>query len=176
MTESCGCPPEAGNIDCGLPVQGFQRPARTVTACPECGKFGKPVEGQTVKALVSVSLRTVQDVQYLFCRTQICPVVYFSADSRQTFTIEQVRERVYQKEPEAPDVFVCYCFCYPIGSLRIALPEDRDVIVDNINTGINSGQCACDLRNPQGSCCLGNVRGMIKQLAKPTFVQRASNE
>ena len=37
-------------------------------------------------------------------------------------------------------------------------------IVDDINTGINAGQCACDLRNPQGSCCLGNVRGLIKRI------------
>jgi hypothetical protein len=36
--------------------------------------------------------------------------------------------------------------------------------VDDIDTGINTGQCACDLRNPQGSCCLGNVRGLIKRL------------
>jgi hypothetical protein len=38
--------------------------------------------------------------------------------------------------------------------------------VDDINTGISAEQCACDLRNPQGSCCLGNVRGLIKRLEK----------
>ena len=26
--------------------------------------------------------------------------------------------------------------------------------------GIQAGQCACDLRNRQGSCCLGNVRAL----------------
>ncbi len=40
----------------------------------------------------------------------------------------------------------------------------RAAIVDDINAGIQAGQCACDLRNPQGSCCLGNVREAIKQL------------
>ena len=39
-------------------------------------------------------------------------------------------------------------------------------MVDDIHAGINAGQCACDLRNPQGSCCLGNVRGLIKRLEK----------
>ncbi len=122
-----------------------------------------------MKALLSVSLREVQDLQYLFCRTQACPVVYFSSDGEQTFAVEHIRERVYQKEPEAQDVFICYCFRHTVGDLRVASSEDRTAIVDDINTGINTGQCACNLRNPQGSCCLGNVRQMIKRLEKPAF-------
>ena len=164
MSDSCCCPPEAGNTVCDLPTQNFRRPPREVNACPECGKVGKPVQGQTIKSLLSLSLRHVQDVRYLFCRTQTCPVVYFSADSEQTFTVQDVRERVYQKEPEAEDVFICYCFRYTVGEFRNASPEDRVAIGDNIKTGINAGQCACDLRNPQGSCCLGNVNRRIKQL------------
>ena len=166
MTDSCCCPPEAGNSVCDLPAQDFRRPPRTLNACPVCGKAGKSLHGQTIKSLLSVSLRQVQEVQYLFCRTQTCPVVYFSDDGEQTFTIEEIRERVYQKEPEAEAVFICYCFRHTIGELRSAAAEERSAIVDNIDSGINAGQCACDLRNPQGSCCLGNVRGMIKRLEK----------
>jgi len=169
MTESCGCPPEAGNAVCDLPAQNFQLPSDAEKICPECGKTGKPVQGQTIKAVLSVSLRRVQDVDYLFCRTQSCSIVYFSTDGKQNLTHGQIRERVYQKEPEAEDVFVCYCFRYTIGNIRAASPEDRTAIVDDINTGINAGQCACELRNPQGSCCLGNVRGMVKRLEKPAF-------
>jgi hypothetical protein len=164
MTDSCCCPPEAGNEVCYLSATDFQRPAHVVNACPECGRIGKPVQGQTVKALLSVSLREVQDVQYLFCRTQTCPVVYFSNDGKQNFTVEQVREQVYQKEPEADDVFICYCFRHTIGDLRTASPQERLAIVDNINTGVADGQCACDLRNPQGSCCLGNVCALSRRL------------
>jgi hypothetical protein len=171
MTESCGCPPEAGNAVCEFSAQDVQRLPRVVNTCPECGKAGKPIPRQTVSAMLSVSLRKVQDTQYLFCRTQTCPVVYFSAQSEQTFTIEQVCERVYQKEPEAEDVFICYCFRQTVGDLRAASLEGRLAIVDVINTGINAGQCACDLRNPQGSCCLGNVRGMIKHLLPPALAK-----
>lgn len=164
MSDSCGCPSEAGNIVCDLPAANSQRPPREVNACPECGKVGKPVQGQTIKAIMSVSLRQVQEVQYLFCRTQTCPVVYFSAAGAQAFTIQDVREGIYQKAPEADDVLICYCFRHTVGQLRNASAQDRVAIVDNINTGINAGQCACDLRNPQGSCCLGNVNRRIKQL------------
>ncbi len=169
MTESCCCPSEAGNAVCDLPAQDFPRPPRAPNACPECGKIGKPVGAQTIKAILSASLREVQDTKYLFCRTQTCPVVYFSANGEQTFTVERVRERVYQKEPEAQDVLICYCFHHTVGELRAASSEDRRVIVEDINTGINAGQCACDLRNPQGSCCLGNVRSMIKRLEAPAL-------
>jgi hypothetical protein len=53
-----------------------------------------------------------------------------------------------------------------VGNVRAASLEARLAIVDDINAGLNTGQCACDLRNPQGSCCLGNVRELIKRLNK----------
>lgn len=165
MTETCCCPPEAGNSVCELPAQGSKRPPRMAQACPACGMKGRPVPGQTVKALLSVSLRSVQDVQYLFCRTPDCPVVYFSNDGEQTFGVDQVRERVYQKEPDNDESFACYCFRHKVGEIRAASAEARSALLDNINAGIDAGQCACDLRNPQGSCCLGNVRDLIKRLS-----------
>ena len=166
MAESCYCPPEGGNSVCDLPARDFQRLPRTLNVCPTCGTAGKPVQGQTVKSLLSVSLRQVQDMQYLFCRTQTCPVVYFSEHGEQIFTIEDIRERIYQKEPEDIAVFICYCFRHTVGDLLAASPDGRLAMIDNINSGISAGQCACDLRNPQGSCCLGNVRSMINQLEK----------
>ena len=162
MSELCDCPPEAGNADYGLLAQNFKLPSRAMNACPKCGNPGRGVQGQTVKSILSVSLRHLQDVKYLFCRTQSCQVVYFSTDSEKVFTVEQVRERVFQKEPDAKDVLVCYCFHHTVGDLRTALSKERVAIIHDINMGINAGQCACDLRNPQGSCCLGNVRALIK--------------
>lgn len=167
MSELCGCPPEAGNAACDLPAQNFKLSPRAINACPECGNAGKAVQGQTVKLLLSVSLRLLQDGNYLFCRTQSCPVVYFSTDSKQVFMVEQVREQVYQKGPDTKDVLVCYCFYHTVGELSVAPPDRHVAIINDINTGINTGQCACDLRNPQGSCCLGNVRALIKRLEKP---------
>ncbi len=166
MTDLCCCPPEAGNAVCEAPAQAFPRPPRVANACPMCREKGKPVQGQTVKALLSVSLRAVQDVEYLFCKTRTCPVVYFSPDGKQTFTVEQVRELVYQKEPETEAVFVCYCFGHTLGEVWAMSVEDHAAMLADINAGIKAGQCACDLRNPQGSCCLGNVRGLISQLEK----------
>lgn len=133
------------------------------------GQKGKPVDMATVKTHLSVSLRHIEQTLYLFCRTRACPVVYFSSDGEQTFTTEQVRERVYQKEPDAEDVFVCYCFRHTVGEVQTASSAQRLATLDDINTGIKAEQCARDWRNPQGSCCLGNVREVIKQAEKITL-------
>jgi hypothetical protein len=135
-----------------------------VVTCPECGQAGKAVQGQTVKALLAVSLRAVRDVEYRFCRTSTCPVVYFASDGQQTFTCDQVQGSIYQKAQQDDATPLCYCFGYTVGTLRSMTQAQRAAVIDDINTGIQAGQCACDLRNPQGSCCLGNVRELIKRL------------
>jgi hypothetical protein len=170
MAENCCSHTSAGSAVCELPAPTMERIPRVTNTCPVCSEKGKPVQGQTVKALLSVSLRQAQNVQYLFCRTQTCPIVYFSLDGEQTFTIDQVREHVFQKEPDTDDVYVCYCFKHKVGDLRLATDEKRVAILDDINSGIESDQCACDLRNPQGSCCLGNVRGLIKRFEQSPVI------
>ncbi len=164
MSDICCSRPAAGWEVCELPTPTAQRVPHAITACPVCGEKGKSVQGQTVKALLAVSLCQVRNTEYLFCQTPTCPVVYFTADCAETYTVEQVRERVYQKEPNAGDVFICYCFRHTVGEIRAATPTARAAILDDINAGIQADQCACDLRNPQGSCCLGNVRALIKRL------------
>ncbi len=161
MPDACCGVTEAGSDVCELSTPLPVRSVRAPGHCPVCGERGKPVEGQTLKSLLSVSLRAVQPVAYYFCRTRTCPVVYFS-HAGQTFTTGQVRERVYQKEPDATDVPVCYCFDYRAATVSAASAAERDRIMAEINAGIQAGQCACDLRNPQGSCCLGNVQALVR--------------
>jgi Zinc binding domain len=133
--------------------------------CPMCNTKGKKVDGATVKSMLSVSLRDLQDIQYFFCREADCNTVYFSEDGSQIFGTQEVRERVYQKEPDAGDVFACYCFRHTPDSIRTEMLETgTSTVVDEINTGIKAGQCACDLRNPQGACCLGNVAQVVKRI------------
>jgi hypothetical protein len=120
---------------------------------------------------LAVSLREVHEGDYLFCRTPACPVVYFTSDGAQTFTTGQVRERVYQKEPTVDNVWVCYCFRHAVGEIRLMPQANRAALLDDIDAGIQAGQCACDLRNPQGSCCLGNVRELMKRLQRTETAQ-----
>jgi len=138
--------------------------------CATCQHAGKRVAGQTVNALLAVSLRAIHAAEYCFCRTATCPVVYGAVDGTQPFTVDQVRERVYHKEPDPEDVLICYCFHHTVGAVQPRPIPTR--IVADITTGIQAGQCACDLRNPQGSCCLGNVRALIQPTAARGACQR----
>lgn len=159
VNDTCSCPPEAGAATCEL------RATSGPTACPSCGQGAKPVDTLTVKALLAVPLTQLRSTDYRFCRTLTCPVVYFSVDGDEQFVAEQVREAVYQKSPDNDDVFVCYCFRHTVGSIRRELPgADTTGVVEAISTGISLGQCACDIRNPQGSCCLGNVSGFLRRI------------
>ena len=159
MTETCSCPPEAGSATCD------SRGSVTISSCPVCPKTGKLVDSLTLKALLNVPLTDVRRVEYRFCSTPDCPVVYYSQDGTQTFLEIDLRERVYQKHAAEDDVFVCYCFRHTVGSIKEEfVGKQVNIVVARINAGIQAGQCACDIRNPQGSCCLGDVRLIIKQL------------
>lgn len=166
MSEKCCGKVEAGRAVCELPNEGFKRVVVKRIQCLECGNAGKPVNTITVKALISKSLRDVISDDYRFCKERDCPIVYFSKESELYFTTADMRVKVYQKSPDTPDTDICYCFKHSVGEISDARPEQRDEILTDVNDGINLGQCACDIRNPQGSCCLGNVRGLIKQLSE----------
>lgn len=122
--------------------------------CPTCQQAGKPVETLTLKALLAVPLTELRAVEYHFCSTPECSTVYFSADGSQFFGEVQLRERVYQKHPDDSSVFVCYCFRHTVENIK----QEPKAVVAAVTQGIKAGLCACDIRNPQGTCCLGNVR------------------
>ncbi len=156
------CTPYGCAVDSSAIPGDTKLPQSSVRLCPSCGATGKKVPIQTVRALAAISLRRVTAQEYRFCQTADCPVVYFSTDDSQTLTVAQVRERVFQKEAHRPDVCVCYCFQYRVGDLNGASQADYKAIVADIKAGIAADQCACDLRNPQGACCLGNVMRIIR--------------
>ena len=133
--------------------------------CPITNTRGKKVDSATVKSLLVISLEYVRDTQYYFCAEKDCDIVYFTDDDDHHFSIDDIREDVYQKDPHNSDTMICYCFRHTIGDIREKFEDGDDTsIIDSIHRGIKAGQCACDWRNPQGDCCLGNVRLVIKSL------------
>lgn len=155
--ESTNSPADPAATCCTPAITPASR-APQQSSCPLCGKHGKAVAVVTVRALLAISLQAVTDDDYRFCATSDCPVVYFSRDGTQQFTTAQLREPVFQKAPATPTVPVCYCFHYTLGVIQEADTSTRAQIVAAITAGVQAGQCACDIRNPQGKCCLGNVR------------------
>ena len=162
MAESCCHPNEASIAALGSPrITGPDLPP-PIPTYPRCGQKGKPVGQQLVKAMLAVSLRRVTSDEYFFCRTENCPVVYYSRDGSGIFAEDDLREVVYQKHPHDPETPICYCFQHKVKELTLASAEEADRVVAEIRAGTSADQCACDIRNPQGSCCLGNVTMVAK--------------
>jgi len=142
-------------------------------ACPACGARGKAVGTITLKAMLDLPLTKVRLVAYRFCRTPACPVVYYSADTEQTFLEQDIRERVHSKHPDGENVLVCYCLKRSPESIRGEIARTgRTTVASEINAAIRAGQCACDIRNPQGTCCLANVRAVVERLSGQLASQR----
>lgn len=125
--------------------------------CPVNGVKGKAVKVVTLKALLTPqALATLEPhEQHRFCLDPDCPTVYYSPS--RTYRGEDLKVPVFQKDPGA-DVPVCYCFAHTRRDLGRAVQENTaERIPRSIRAHIQAGRCGCEVTNPQGSCCLGNV-------------------
>lgn len=156
MPDQCCSVPEAGSSTCELAVVAASR------ACPTNGKIGKLINTLTLKAMLAKPLTELRPVEYRFCPDADCPTVYYSVDGLQTFVESDLRERVYQKHPQERDIYVCYCFQHTVGDI-VADTLGGEQVVTEINQAIKHKQCACDIRNPQGRCCLGNINSIVRR-------------
>jgi hypothetical protein len=144
------------------------------SACPACGERGASVQLQTIKALLNGSaLRQIQITHYRFCGNRVCNVVYFG-DSGDRFGADDVRVPVWHKQ--APGArLLCYCFAETETVIRAELLQSRRAnVVDRIRQHVAAQRCACDIRNPRGVCCLGDVIAAVKRIE--TEVAAGSDE
>lgn len=131
--------------------------AASPVTCPGCGAPGKVVKVITLKALLTpAALATLApSEEHRFCQDRDCDVVYFNR-ARQYHRAE-LKVPVFQKDRQATTP-VCYCFGYTRADLAHAqIVRRADVLSQSIQAHIRAGRCGCDVNNPQGSCCLGNV-------------------
>ena len=141
--------------------------------CPVCGKKGKPVSRLTVKSLVRGHTRVLPNGSYSFCRTSDCDVVYFS--SAALFRKPDVKVRVGIKEKEDPAP-LCYCFDYTRADVQHEIEElGAPHIPEKIKAEVQAGFCACEVKNPSGNCCLGDITRTIQEVRKagqPSSVEK----
>jgi hypothetical protein len=131
----------------------------SVDACPCCGTKGAKIDPITLKALLtSEGLRRGVPPCPRFCETDGCPVVYFDNAVPVSFEEELLTVRVHAKHPRDERVPVCYCFGYTPATVRAAVASTgRSAASEDVAREVKAGRCACELKNPKGSCCLGDV-------------------
>ncbi len=132
--------------------------------CPQCGYKGQPVDRTTIDALLKPeSLSQVNDSEYAFCKTPNCQVVYYAVDGTQ-LKKEHVRVRVGLKETEDP-ILACYCFGVTERMIREDVQQTgRSSASARIQAEVKEGNCRCEVENPSGRCCLGEVRQTEKRV------------
>jgi hypothetical protein len=135
--------------------------------CRVCRTAGKPVDSLTVKALLSdAALARYEHAAYRFCPGATCAVVYF-AENGPTFTTDDVREPVWQKESPGRRTF-CYCFGENEADISHEIERTgQSSAVQRVHAHIAANRCACEVRNPRGTCCLGDLLAAVERLHHP---------
>src|SRR5712675_2288205 len=141
---------------CSVSAKAGAAPA--VMACPLNSARCKQVDMLTVKSLVRQLPLGMPKTQYYFCEAPGCDAVYFPLDTQAPlFRCGDLTVRVGAKQTADP-LLVCYCFGFTRKDIqREVVEKGRSAIIDRIKTEVKSGNCACEVKNPSGKCCLGDV-------------------
>lgn len=122
--------------------------------CPADGQSCRSVELRTVLHQLKRPHANHPTTQgYYFCNNNECDVVYFGQDGS-VITRYDVRCEVGQKS-RSPDRVICYCFGITesdvLGEMDHQLSSSaREFVIEQTRLQ----NCACDVRNPSGRCCL----------------------
>ena len=150
---------------CSVGETGGKAPA--VTACPVSGTRAKQVDSLTVKSLLRHIPFAMPRAQYYFCDAPGCDVVYFSNyPNAPVFRLDDLLVPVGVKETRDP-IPLCYCF----GVTRQQIKEEiqrtaHSTAPERIKAEVQAGNCACEVKNPSGKCCLGDVNGTEQEVLR----------
>jgi len=90
---------------------------------------------------------------YFFCPSKTCAVGYFSSAGN---LIDKQQLRCYQT---IQNDALCYCFDIGTKQYLAALKAHcAEPIKDFVMQRTKVGECACEIRNPSGQCCLANFK------------------
>lgn len=133
--------------------------------CPLCKNKAKNVKLITLKSLLKPSSLETLNAQgnHYFCSTEDCDVVYFDTNHKK-YLVSDIKVAVHQKDSSlaAP---ICYCFDWTKEKIKEYVEAGlTPKPIEHIRENIKENRCGCDVNNPQGSCCLGNVTSYIKEL------------
>ncbi len=129
--------------------------------CPVSEFRSQPVEWLTVAAVTAGLVPRRQT--FWLCEDSDCDVVYFGEDGTLLGTSDVVTIPSFKGSPSQDDL-VCYCFLYSRQDIEDELKASGDTtIFDRITAEVKAGNCACEVRNPSGKCCLGAVKRVIQE-------------
>ena len=130
--------------------------------CPRCGERGNPVSLATVGAMANTEVEAVKlsAQEYNFCRNRGCPVVYYAGEVQLEKSDLRVPVNFKERNYEGP---VCYCFNHTVASIRAEIQmKGHSTAQAMITQEVKARRCACEIKNPAGICCLGDITRVVQ--------------
>ena len=138
--------------------------AKGKASCHLCGHLAKGVLKKTVEHMLTdqAKLRLSCLEGFYYCETPGCEVVYFR--DVEILTQKELEVTVGLKEGTVPTT-ICYCFDWTKEKIQAELDErGKTIALEDIKAKMKDPGCSCEILNPSGGCCLGDVGKVIKEL------------
>ncbi len=132
--------------------------------CPKCSQNAKEVLGDTLKHLLKDGVKSkINSYEgFHYCKTSTCEVIYFKED--EILTQKDMSVVVGLKDGAKP-ANICYCFGWSKERIKDDLLQDgKSGALDNIKHNMATIGCSCETKNPSGSCCMGDVSKVVKEI------------
>lgn len=125
--------------------------------CPKCSEEQNLTSYKTV--LHQLRNPYAKDLNeqgtYYFCRNQNCDAVYFDVEQN-VYSMEDVRHEIGQKMT-SPSRKICYCFDVTYEQVADEFSKyGESRIKEFVKAQTKAKNCACEIRNPAGKCCLAD--------------------
>lgn len=134
--------------------------------CPHCDCRAAPVDFPTVRFAVRqpFAIADLVDHDWAVCTTPDCSIYYFAVDAPdRTIAVGDLRRMPATKSADEDATF-CFCFDLPRATVR---GLDALAAIAYVRARVAAGECACDVLNPSGSCCLGSITAERKATGLP---------
>ncbi len=127
-------------------------------ACPQCGTSSKSISMKTIFHQVKFpKVLSVETGSYFYCAGESCSVGYFSQEG---MVVSKNQLRAFDELNNK----LCYCFDVNVAEYIQALKNNTASEIKNfVIQKTKSGECACEIRNPSGQCCLANFKQLEKK-------------
>ena len=133
-------------------------------ACPLCGKAAKEVLAKTLEHLLTDDAKEKLDSLegFHYCKTPTCEAIYFRGD--EVLRQDALSVTVGLKEGASPAT-LCYCFDWSKEKIKEQIEATgKSTALEDIKAKMQDPGCSCEILNPSGQCCLGDVSKAIKEL------------
>lgn len=136
----------------------------TEIKCPTCDQEGKQVELLTIRAMTRRDFTHYGElIPGFLCLNPDDSTVYYFSNLDFTVNQDNVVTDIGFKT-NAKTKTICYCFRHTKQDIiDDYLKNGKSNIEIDVRQKVKDKLCTCEVSNPKGKCCLGDIRTVIKE-------------